>query len=139
MSRPGGRASAWLTGSLHPWTREAAGHAAELLARELLRLRPRVVDRREHEVLQRLDVRRIHRVLADADLARLLGTGHDDPDRTAARGAFDGERAELGLGLLHVGLHLASHALQITDVLHAAIRPPRSCRVCGMSRARRGA
>src|SRR5438132_12626631 len=121
-----------------PWELEAAGHAAELLSRELLRLPERVVQRREDEVLQRLDVFGIHRVLADTDLARLLRAGHDDGDRPAAGRALDRQRPELGLSLLHVGLHLARHALQVTDVLHLT-RPPGCGPAYGTSRARRGA
>src|SRR4029079_12653388 len=119
MSRASGRASAWVKRPLEARELEPAGHAAELLGRELLRPRERVVHGREHEVLEGLDIRGVDRVLADLDLAGLLRPGHHDRDRAAAPASGDRELAELGLGLLHVGLHLTRHALQVTDVLHA--------------------
>src|SRR5438477_7132506 len=128
MSLASGRASAWVKAPLEPRDLEAAGHAAELLGREILRLRERVLRRREHEVLERLDIGRIDGVLADADRADLLCPGHHDRDRAAAGGPFDGELAELGLGLLHVGLHLTRHALQRTEILHYSTSRMRSGR-----------
>src|SRR5216684_4399107 len=138
MSLASGRASAPVKAPLEPRELEAAGHAAKLLARELLGLRERVVHRDEHEVLERVDIIRIHGIFLDADLARFLRAGQHDRHRTTPGGALDGQLAELVLGLLHVRLHLARHALQVTDVLHVT-RPPGCGLVCGTSRAPRGA
>src|SRR5438045_4687982 len=117
MRRASGRARAVCKS--HPRNLQAAGEAAELLARELLRFGERVRDRGTDEVLESFDVFGIDRVLLDADLFALLRSGHDHDDRPAAGRALDRHRAELLLSLRHVGLHLLRELLNVAEVLHS--------------------
>src|ERR1700730_15860144 len=99
MRRASGRARA--VGTSHPRKLQAAGEAAELVGRELLRLGERVGGRDADEVLQGFHVFRIDRFLFDAALFALLRTGHDYDDRPAAGRSIDRHGAELLLSLRH--------------------------------------
>src|SRR5438552_5432138 len=117
IRRASGRARA--VGTSHPRKLQAAGEAAELVGRELFRLRERVGGRDAHEVLEGVDVFGIDSLLLDADLFALLRPGHDDDDRAPAGGSLDRHSPELLLGLRHVGLHLLRELLNVAEILHS--------------------
>src|SRR5437660_6341751 len=117
MRRASGRARA--VGKSHPRKPEATGEAAQLLGRELLRFRERIGGRGSHEVLERLDVFGVDRLLLDPDLLALLGAGHHDDDRSAASRSLDRHRGEIVLCLRHVGLHLLRELLDVAEVFHS--------------------
>ena len=97
--------------------RRDGGH---LLGLELARRADGVVDRRDHEVLQHLDIGRVHGGRIDGDADDLLLAGDRRRDDPAAGGPVDDRRLQLGLDAQHLLLHLLGHPLQIRHP-HAAL------------------
>ena len=76
----------------------------------------RVVDGREHQVLERLDVVRVDRLRVDLHRAELARRGHRDRDQAAAGGAGDLGLGQLGLGGGELLLHLLSLLHELLQV-----------------------
>src|SRR5215218_2211633 len=112
----------------HPAARpaEAAGDAAELLRRQLLRRAQALVDSREHHVLKQLDVLRVDRLGVDRDRLDLQVPADLHGHHAAARRGFD----DLVLQRLLRGNHVRLHLLDLLEhLLHVRLRhqaPPSS-------------
>ena len=81
-----------------------------------------VVDRRDDEVLEHLDVGRVDRRRVDRHGQQLLLAGHGRLDDAAAGRTIDGQALELALDAQHLLLHLLRHALQVGHA-HRSILP----------------
>src|SRR3989344_5997993 len=84
--------------------RQALRHLAHLFLARAIRLGARIVERRGNEIFQHLLVGRHHQAVVDrhAEDAALGGGAH--LDQAAARCAFDLDRFQLGLRLVHLAL-----------------------------------
>src|SRR3954471_16172174 len=83
---------------------------------QLLRRLERRVDRGEDEILERLHVLRVDRLLRDLDLDELARARGLDRDRSTARGPLDDLVLHLLLRLLHLLLHLLRLLHQLAEV-----------------------
>src|SRR5215212_453302 len=92
---------------------EAARHRRHLLLGKPPRGSEGIVDRRDDQVLEHLDVRRVDRRRIDRDGDELLLSGDHCADDTAAGRAVHGRVAQLALDALHLLLHLLGHPLQV--------------------------
>src|SRR4051812_41755095 len=98
--------------SKHAGDFQAAHHPAHLLLHAFVGLALRVVDRRENQVLQHLDIVFRYRFGIDLQREHLLGAVHGHGDHAAAGVALD----------LHLG-HLLLHALlHLLRLLHELLR-----------------
>ncbi len=92
---------------------EAAGHGRHLLLGQLARRAQRVVDRRDDEVLEHLDVVGVDRRRVDGDAHQLLLPGHGRAHDATAGRAVHGGGLEFALDAQHLLLHLLGHPLQV--------------------------
>src|SRR5206468_2781853 len=114
ISRATGSMSGLATGrGLHPRQAKPAGHRGHLLLREGPCGPKRVVDGRDHEVLEHVDVGRVDHRRVDGDTHELLLAGDCGADDAAARRTVDLRRLELRLDPLHLLLHLLRDPLQV--------------------------
>src|SRR3954469_22206132 len=103
--RATGSMTALVTWSAEAGDLQARGDRPHLLLGELLGRPERVVDGRDDQVLEHVDVLGIDGRRVDREPDELLLPGHGRLDDPAARGALDGGRLELGLDARHVLLH----------------------------------
>src|SRR5689334_6578274 len=99
------------------WQAHAGGQRLHALRRVLLRLLERLVDRRDHEILEDLDVFGCARI--DGDRHELLRTGHHRLHGAAARARLHGLGFELLLQLAHPLLHLLDLPQHLHRVFHS--------------------
>src|SRR5438552_5693648 len=106
---------------------EPARESAEPIGCELLGLGERVRRRGPNEILERLDVLGVNRVLLYAHRLALLRPGHDDHNGASAGHPLDRRGRQLILRLGHVGLHLLGELLDVAKILHSIsmMRPGR--------------
>src|SRR5690606_33218842 len=111
---------------------EAAGHLGHLLRRQLPRLAQGLVDRRDHHILQHLDVVRIDGLGINADADDLLVAVGDCAHHAAASAGLHGLAPQLLLDPGHLLLHLL-HLFHHLGHVHHLGYPPfqrRSCSTC---------
>src|SRR5207244_4748455 len=106
---------------------EPARESAEPIGCELLGFGERVRRRGPNEILERLDVLGVDRVLLYAHRLALLRPGHDDHNGASAGRPLDRRGRQLILRLGHVGLHLLGELLDVAKILHSIsmMRPGR--------------
>ena len=114
----GQRHASYMPGQLHA----RRHHAAHLLRHRLVGLALRVVDRRDDQILQHLDVVFRDDLGIDLERLQLLGAVDDDGDHAAAGGAFD---AQLGHLLLQALLHLLRLLHHLLNLWMFTSRSPR--------------
>ena len=97
-----------LYSALQPQTGDVqtAGEAVHAAAHRVVRLPQRLVDRRDHKVLQHLDVLGIDRLGLDGERGDLLLAVCRSADGTAADARCEGGLLDLLLSLRHLLLHL---------------------------------
>src|SRR5215203_396173 len=115
------RGRPWAAAAAQACLLEAESQRAEvrhvqLRLRELLGRLERGVDGGDDEVLERLRILRVDRLLLDLDLQQLPGTRRLDDDSASARGALDGLVRHRLLRLLHLRLHLLRLLHQLLEV-----------------------
>src|SRR5215216_2347999 len=105
---------------------EPAGDTAHPLGLELLCASHRFADRRDHEVLEHLDVVGVDHVARDPHGLDVAGARHDSRHLAATCGSFDEFGGQLVLRRGHVGLHLlhlAHHLVELLLVRHVRLTP----------------
>src|SRR6476469_8907522 len=113
MSRATGSMRGVATRRSHPRDAQTAGHGGHLLLGEFTRGTQGVVDRRDDEVLEHLDIGRVHGAGIDRDAHDFLLARDRCADDTAAGRAYDRGSRELILDAQRLALHLLDHLLQV--------------------------
>jgi len=113
------------------WKIEAAGHLAHVLLRGRLGFLLRVGDGDHHEILQHLDITRIHDAGIELDLLDLPGAVHVGRDHPATGGTRNGDLLKLFLHFLKAILHVLRLLQDLHEIGHGigckrlgAARPP---------------